>query len=189
MTGNVQLARELDFEDRRYPHIYQLLVTGSEGYGTFNTSVELTIRVLDVNDNAPVFEMEEYYNIVDEDIPIGSPIIKVKASDADSGDNADITYSVSLDDYFAVDSDGWITNIRRLDTKENRFFYFNVTATDSGEVARTGTAAVRILTESRREMVTEREMEVRSRKGKAVASSRHMRGGVEGRTVSVVVVM
>jgi hypothetical protein len=37
-------VQELDFEDLRQPHIYQLLVTATEDSGGFSTSVELTIR-------------------------------------------------------------------------------------------------------------------------------------------------
>ena len=89
----------------RQPHIYQLLVTATEDSGGFSTSVELTIRVSDVNDNAPKFELPDYQaHNIDEDIAIGTSILKVKASDADSGSNADIAYSVS-DDHFAVNSD------------------------------------------------------------------------------------
>ena len=43
-TGIVKLAKELDFEDLRQPHIYQLLVTATEDSGGFSTSVELTIK-------------------------------------------------------------------------------------------------------------------------------------------------
>jgi hypothetical protein len=43
-TGIVKLAKELDFEDLRQPHIYQLLVTATEDSVGFSTSVELTIK-------------------------------------------------------------------------------------------------------------------------------------------------
>ena len=96
-SGIVKLAKELDFEDLRQPHIYQLLVTATEDSGGFSTSVELTIRVSDVNDNAPKFELPDYQaHNIDEDIPIGTSILKVKASDADSGSNADIAYCAHL---------------------------------------------------------------------------------------------
>ena len=149
-SGIVKLAKELDFEDLRQPHIYQLMVTATEDSGGFSTSVELTIRVSDVNDNAPKFELPDYQaHNIDEDIPIGTSILKVKASDADSGSNADIAYSVS-DDHFAVDSDGLITNNRRLDADSNNAYYeFQVTAKDKGEPSRTGTATVRIYTENK----------------------------------------
>ena len=126
------------------------ILSSSLDLGGFSTSVELTIRVSDVNDNAPKFELPDYQaHNIDEDIPIGTSILKVKASDADSGSNADIAYSVS-DDHFAVDSDGLITNNRRLDADSNNAYYeFQVTAKDKGEPSRTGTATVRIYTENK----------------------------------------
>lgn len=58
----------------------------------------MTIRVTDVNDNAPKFELPDYQaHNVDEDIPLGTSILKVKAMDADSGKNAEIEYMVSGD--------------------------------------------------------------------------------------------
>ena len=77
-SGIVNLAKELDFEDLRQQHIYQLLVTATEDSGGFSTSVELTIRVSDVNDNAPKFELPDYQaHNVDEDIKPGTSILKV----------------------------------------------------------------------------------------------------------------
>eukprot|EP00095_Tigriopus_kingsejongensis_P004384 maker-scaffold1072_size64607-snap-gene-0.18 protein:Tk04384 transcript:maker-scaffold1072_size64607-snap-gene-0.18-mRNA-1 annotation:"GK18219" len=170
-TGIVKLAKDLDFEDLRQPHIYQLVVTATEDSGGFSTSVEvrylfqvhmdphsrffnhslqLTIRVSDVNDNAPKFELPDYQaHNVDEDLHIGSSILKVKATDADSGTNADIEYYVS-DDHFTVNSKGVISNNRRLDADSNNAYYeFIVTSKDKGEPPRTGTATVRIYTENR----------------------------------------
>ncbi|KAI8427924.1 hypothetical protein MSG28_002259 [Choristoneura fumiferana] len=96
-SGIVKLAKELDFEDLRQPHVYSLVVTATEDSGGFSTSVELTIRVTDVNDNAPKFELPDYQaHNVDEDIPLGTSILKVKAMDADSGKNAEIEYLVSV---------------------------------------------------------------------------------------------
>lgn len=49
-----------------------------------------------MNDNAPKFELPDYQaHNVDEDIPLGTSILKVKAMDADSGKNAEIEYLVS----------------------------------------------------------------------------------------------
>ena len=60
---------------------------------------------------------------INEDIAIGTPILKVNAMDAD------ITYSLS-NDYFAVDSDGVISSKRMLDADSNDGYYeFRVTMT------------------------------------------------------------
>ncbi|XP_071875827.1 neural-cadherin-like isoform X1 [Bombus fervidus] len=149
-TGIVKLAKELDFEDLRQPHIYSLSVTATEDSGGFSTSVELTIRVSDVNDNAPKFELPDYQaHNVDEDISLGTSILKVKATDADSGANAEIEYLVS-DDHFSVDSSGIIVNNKQLDADNNNAYYeFVVTAKDKGEPPKTGTATVRIYTKNK----------------------------------------
>ncbi|KAH8266333.1 hypothetical protein KR038_000154 [Drosophila bunnanda] len=149
-SGIVKLAKELDFEDLRQPHVYSLIVTATEDSGGFSTSVDLTIRVTDVNDNAPKFELPDYQaHNVDEDIPLGTSILRVKAMDADSGSNAEIEYLVS-DDHFAVDSNGIIVNNKQLDADNNNAYYeFIVTAKDKGEPAKSGTATVRVYTKNK----------------------------------------
>lgn len=94
---------------------------------------QLTIRVSDVNDNAPKFELPDYQaHNVDEDISLGTSILKVKATDADSGANAEIEYLVS-DDHFSVDTNGIIVNNKQLDADNNNAYYeFVVTARDKG---------------------------------------------------------
>lgn len=41
-SGIVKLAKELDFEDLRQPHVYSLIVTATEDSGGFSTSVEVS---------------------------------------------------------------------------------------------------------------------------------------------------
>lgn len=88
----------------------------------------------DVNDNAPKFELPDYQaHNVDEDISSGTNILRVKATDADSGTNAEIEYFVS-DDHFSVDSSGLIRNNKQLDADNNNAYYeFTVTAKDKGK--------------------------------------------------------
>ena len=53
---------------------------------------------------------------------------QVKSSDADSGSNAEIEYYVS-DDHFTVNSNGVISNNKKLDADSNNAYYeFIVTA-------------------------------------------------------------
>lgn len=87
----------------------------------------------DVNDNAPKFELPDYQaHNVEEDIPLGTSILRVRATDADSGTNAEIEYIVS-DDHFSVNSDGVIVNRKQLDADNNNAYYeFIVTASDKG---------------------------------------------------------
>ena len=45
-SGIVKLAKELDFEDLRQPHVYSLVVTATEDSGGFSTSVEVSLIIL-----------------------------------------------------------------------------------------------------------------------------------------------
>jgi len=148
-SGVVKLAKELDFEEMRQPKQYSLLVTATEDSGGFSTSVELTILVTDVNDNAPRFELPDYQaHNIDEDIAIGTRILTVNATDADRGANAQIVYSLDRDE-FSIDEKGIIYSNKRLDADVNNTYQLIVRATDKGDPPLTGTATVRIYTENK----------------------------------------
>ena len=148
-SGIVKLAKELDYEEMRQPKQYSLLVTATEDSGGFSTSVELTIQVTDVNDNAPRFELPDYQaHNIDEDIAIGTRILTVNATDADRGQNAEIVYSLDRDE-FSIDEKGIIYSNKRLDADVNNTYQLIVRATDKGDPPLTGTATVRIYTENK----------------------------------------
>ena len=56
---------------------------------------KLSVNIVDVNDNDPVFEFSSYEATVSSATKIGTTILRVKAIDKDSGKNGDITYSIS----------------------------------------------------------------------------------------------
>lgn len=60
----------------------------------FPPQVDLTILVLDVNDNAPVFQRRDYAVTVPEDVAVGTEVLRVLATSADIGSNAEITYRI-----------------------------------------------------------------------------------------------
>lgn len=147
-TGKIKLAKELDYEDIRQPKLYNLRVNASEDSGGHHSSTEVTITILDVNDNAPRFELPDYqvYNVL-EDVKIGTKIHTISASDADSGRNAELEYSIDRNE-FTIDSRGNILTSRRLDADVNNTYVLTVKATDKGQPPLSGTAVVRIYTEN-----------------------------------------
>lgn len=54
----------------------------------------LQVNVLDVNDHSPSFEWPEYDASVREGVPVGSTVVTVKATDQDTGRNAEVEYSI-----------------------------------------------------------------------------------------------
>ena len=120
-----------------------------------STSLEgravLDIQIIDVNDNRPEFNMAFYEESLIENTAIGTFVVEVNATDADSGTNADITYSIDPNDiattFFNIDgTSGRITTSGEIDREENSFFEFSVFAIDGGDVSLTGTATIRIAT-------------------------------------------
>lgn len=62
--------------------------------------------MLDVNDNAPVFQRKDYAVTVPEDVAIGTEVLRVLATSVDIGPNAEITYRIRMGNElgkFAID--------------------------------------------------------------------------------------
>lgn len=82
--------------DREKQMDYSLIVTAVDGgkpqrSGTLNVS----IIVLDINDNRPVFSQEVYHVAVKENVPKGRLFFKLNATDPDEGTNGEIEYSLA----------------------------------------------------------------------------------------------
>lgn len=134
LVGNLVLRSALD---REQSSTYQLLVLASD-YGTppLNSTATVSIAVFDVNDNPPVFTSMEYQVHIKENIPIGSHITAVSASDCDSGSNAEVTYSITSGNdkgHFRLNAKtGSIDLVRALDFEETMKFSLTVQASDGG---------------------------------------------------------
>uniref|UniRef100_A0A3B3XCQ2 FAT atypical cadherin 3b n=1 Tax=Poecilia mexicana TaxID=48701 RepID=A0A3B3XCQ2_9TELE len=101
VTGIVILEKFLDRESR---DSYRIRVQATDRVGqqgALSSQVDLTILVLDVNDNAPVFQRRDYAVTVPEDVAVGTEVLRILATSADIGPNAEITYSIrSVESYF-----------------------------------------------------------------------------------------
>ena len=98
--------------DRETTAEYQLIVEAVDGgRPPLSGSVSVVVRVLDANDNSPVFERQDYDVTIPENVPQMTTIAQVRATDADDGENGRVTYSLgdataaAYGHHFAVDSD------------------------------------------------------------------------------------
>lgn len=55
------------------------------GQPSLSTTITVYCNVLDLNDNAPLFDPISYSSEVFENVPIGENVVKVSAKDIDSG--------------------------------------------------------------------------------------------------------
>ncbi|CAK1577864.1 unnamed protein product [Parnassius mnemosyne] len=93
-TGVLYTAVPLDAEEKS---LYTLTVSAIDqgNAGTRKqSSAKVKIAIVDANDNNPVFDKEDMEVTVLENGPSGVVVARVSAKDADSGENAYISYSI-----------------------------------------------------------------------------------------------
>ncbi|XP_004685264.1 PREDICTED: protocadherin-23 [Condylura cristata] len=127
-TGVVVLVKMLDFEEA--PE-YELLIGISDSL--YHTEGTLIVRVLDVNDNPPVFSQNSYQVTVPESLPGGSFVLRVTATDVENNEN--ISYRIlPSSKEFAIDPvNGTIFSILpKLPLDKKPTIRFLVEASDGG---------------------------------------------------------
>ncbi|MEQ2272563.1 hypothetical protein XENORESO_000308, partial [Xenotaenia resolanae] len=125
--------------DREAHDFFTLTIEAFDGGIPARTgTVQVNIRILDENDNPPVFNQSEYHTTVREDAPIGSIVSQVLASDSDLGDNSRITYEINRrqsdpNHIFSInETTGFIYLSKPLDFETHPFHELIVTARDDG---------------------------------------------------------
>ncbi|XP_052430081.1 protocadherin alpha-3-like [Carassius gibelio] len=127
--------------DREKQPVIQLTLTAVDGGTPSKTGTSLIIiKVLDNNDNTPVFSKPLYKTTVLENVPIGTTIVVLNATDLDEGTNSDIVYSIIKRDQnkilqiFDIDPNtGVITVKGNIDFEENNAFEIRAQASDKGQ--------------------------------------------------------
>ncbi|XP_040856815.1 protocadherin gamma-A1 [Ochotona curzoniae] len=129
--------------DRELTSGYNITVTATDqGTPALSTETRISLTVADINDNAPDFHQDSYSAYIPENNPRGASIGSVQAFDADSGENAQVTYSLventvqgaPLSSYVSINSDtGVLYALRSFDYEQFRDMQLWVTASDNGE--------------------------------------------------------
>ena len=148
VTGVISIAQSLDREQQP---VYRLTVIAYDlGIPTLTDTAVVTIEVIDINDNPPVFNQSEYSVVVTENVPLGDVVLTVTAVDADLEQFRDITYEIEDDSsqLFRINPlSGEITTTDLLCTLENVTYSFVVVAEDhpGGELRLRSSVNVTIL--------------------------------------------
>lgn len=130
-SGAITIIRKLDRETLTK---YQLLVRAEDTGGLYTTAV-VNIKVLDANDNPPVFDESTlpYLFSVDEG-KLNALVGMVQAYDIDEGRNGDVVYSLPSSVPFRINSEtGEIYTKERLAFKKQSEYEFMVKASDHGD--------------------------------------------------------
>jgi len=95
-NGDVYLITRTRLDREQLDSYSFVLVAVDGGSPALSGSIDIRIRVTDVDDNSPVFERSVYHATVPEDAQTGSTITTVRAVDADLGANGEVVYSLVL---------------------------------------------------------------------------------------------
>ncbi|XP_026135734.1 protocadherin gamma-A1-like isoform X6 [Carassius auratus] len=141
--------------DREKLSEYNITITASdEGSPSFSSNKTLTLKISDVNDNAPVFQRQSYTAYLMENNSPGVSVLSVKAHDKDSGNNARISYyledilvnGVSASTFISVNAEsGEIIAVRSFDYEQTKEFNIRVKAQDGGSPPLSSNVSVKIM--------------------------------------------
>ncbi|XP_041088485.1 protocadherin Fat 4 [Polyodon spathula] len=142
-SGKLFLVEKLDREISKMFTV-QLIAT-DKGFPSMSTAMNLTVLIVDINDNDPVFTQSVYEVMVDEDVPRGSDLLKVQAFDSDKGVNGQVRYFISQREFLIDSVSGVISVVEKLDRENTPVHTFTVTAVDQGSNPRLATATVNVI--------------------------------------------
>ncbi|XP_023390630.1 protocadherin gamma-A3 isoform X11 [Pteropus vampyrus] len=128
------LERALDREEKEVHHL--ILIASDGGNPVHSGNLCIQVIVLDANDNPPVFTQPQYRISVPENLPVGTRLLTVNATDPDEGFNAQVSYTLDempgkIAQIFDLNSvTGDISILKSLDYEDAMFYEIKVEAQD-----------------------------------------------------------
>ena len=99
-----QADNELDRE--LSPYFNFSVRATDQGSPPLSSEVEVSLNLVDINDNSPAFNKTVHQAYVMENQPIGTPLLVVTATDRDEGINARLSYGLTGGNFrFQIDQD------------------------------------------------------------------------------------
>ncbi|XP_069349341.1 protocadherin-23 [Eulemur rufifrons] len=143
-SGLLTTTCPLDYETKTQ-HVLTLLALDS-GVPALSSSQTLTVTVLDVNDQAPVFKQHLYEASVKENRNPGEFVTRVEAVDRDSGINSKLRFEImpgASFGLFEINSDtGEVVTTTTLDREVQEIFTLRVLVRDGGVPSLSSTTTI-----------------------------------------------
>ncbi|XP_015205220.2 protocadherin alpha-8-like isoform X10 [Lepisosteus oculatus] len=152
--------------DRETNTEHKLLLIALDGGNPQRSGTQtIIIDVLDVNDNTPVFDQDIYSVTLQENVPIGTKVIQLNATDLDDGQNGNVVYSFGSNinskvyEVFDLDSKtGEITVKGLIDFEEQESYEIDIQASDNGQAPLTIDSSVIVKIQDMNDNVPEIEV-------------------------------
>ncbi|XP_077330331.1 protocadherin gamma-C5-like isoform X24 [Lithobates pipiens] len=143
------LEKVLDREEKQEHNLILTAIDGGEP--ARSGSCHITIKVLDINDNPPVFDQSVYKIKLKENLPLNTVVLLLNATDLDEGANGEILYyfdshtSETSRQLFGVDQhSGEIFIKGNIDYEETHLHELSIKAEDKGLLKQIGNCLVRV---------------------------------------------
>lgn len=117
--------------------------------------MKIPVRLIDYNDNRPIFSREVYEYSVAETAPTNTPVIRLKVLDRDDGKNAQVHLEIvggnENGDFRINSKTGMLYTNARLDAEMKKSYIFTISAIDQGNTGtrKQSSAKVQINVEDR----------------------------------------
>ena len=126
--------------DRERDELHRVIVVALDGGSPPRSgTLQVDVVVTDANDNSPEFEYSSYEVQIVENIPRGTTIARVRATDRDAGANAEVVYYLSAatraahGDVFSIDAaSGAVVVIGAVDYESAPVYRLMLSARDRG---------------------------------------------------------
>ncbi|CAN2390809.1 homophilic cell adhesion via plasma membrane adhesion molecules, partial [Pristimantis euphronides] len=132
--------------DREQTPLHQLVLTAIDGGSPPKSgTAQISIRVMDTNDNTPFFDKSTYKASLLENSPEGTLVVKLNATDPDEGPNGEVMYSFSsytpqkVRQLFSIEPRTGEVRVKgALDYEKSSSYEIYIEAIDRGPVPMTG---------------------------------------------------
>ena len=146
VSGNVTVNGSIDYETNQS---YVLEVVAYDlGTPSRSSTANITISIVDLNDNPPILDSESYVTGAFENSTVNtSLLVTIMATDSDSGENSVINFNLTGDGSsdFSIDDTGVVRVAVELDRDERQqFYYLTVIAYNPNDPSLNDTAELNI---------------------------------------------
>ncbi|XP_058886260.1 protocadherin-17-like isoform X1 [Acipenser ruthenus] len=131
------VQRPLDREEQSHHTLVLTALDGGEH--PRSGTVQINVKVIDSNDNSPLFDQPSYIVEIPENAPSGTVVIDLNATDPDEGTNGQVVYSFSgyapdrIRELFSIDSKTGVIKVQgEIDYEESGIIEIDVQAKDLG---------------------------------------------------------
>uniref|UniRef100_A0A914CZ52 Cadherin domain-containing protein n=1 Tax=Acrobeloides nanus TaxID=290746 RepID=A0A914CZ52_9BILA len=134
-NGEIYVFGEIDREKIAQ---YNLTIMAMDDANPSNVArTQVIVKILDVNDNYPMFVNPPYVIPVATNTPVGTNVSEFQAKDADSGKSGEVTFKLveNYHDIFAINKNGELMLAKPVPQMEEENVFITIEAIDGGRPA------------------------------------------------------